>query len=230
LKGKEMNHRISVIILYYGAPEAVIDKHITAILNNSFRPYEIIIVNDGHENDLTECLQAYKGLINIVYAKITPDIHWNLSGAANLGLTLSGGDLVSFEDCDVIPEPEYYNELVSIIDYGCDRVYAHYTNEAGRPAGCCVAKKSIYTDVGLLDEDFAGHYGFDDIYIGLKFDRAGYKTGVSEKKLLNWNYDGETHDIERTSIHNYQLMMSKHASGMVNTINRLRFDWKVTRI
>lgn len=225
-----MEHRISVIILYYGAPEAVIDRHIAAILNNSLQPYEIIIVNDGHEKDLTECLTAYKGLINIVYAKITPDIHWNLSGAANLGLTLSAGDLVSFEDCDVIPEPEYYKEMIKLIDQGIDRAYAHYANEAGRPAGCCVARKAIYTDVGMLDEDFAGHYGFDDIYIGMKFDRAGYKTGVSAQKLLTWVFDGETHDIERDSKFNYDLMMYKHAAGMVNTINRLRFDWKVTRI
>lgn len=223
-------NRISVITSYYGAPQSVIDKHITAVLNASYPVHEFILINDGHDNDLRQALNAFRGLIPIVYAKITPDIPFNMGGAANLGIWLSSGDLISLEDCDIIPDLIYYEKAVEKLNEGYDRFFAHYKNESGQPAGCSVSRKAIYTDIGGFDEDFAGNYGWDDIYAGHKFHAKGIKSYVSELQLLTWDIDGETKGVVRDNAHNYKKMMNKIEAGMRNTVNKLRFNFEVTRI
>ena len=43
---------LTVITGYYGQPEEAVETHVTASARNSLRPKEIIIVNDGHPNNL----------------------------------------------------------------------------------------------------------------------------------------------------------------------------------
>jgi glycosyltransferase involved in cell wall biosynthesis len=220
--------KISVLTTYYNAPIEAIRRHYEYIMNSTLPPLEWIIVNDGCVVGIRPALLELKG-ISIVYAKIPIDIKWNLSGATNLGIWLSAGNVISLEECDHYPMPNYYAQALRALGNGADRFYAHYVNEPGRPPGNCVIKKNILTDIGGYDEDFAGNYGYDDILLTEKLNSLNLKTDISQERLIYFDRLGETVGVDKDTAHNKKLVLEKIVNPKPN-INILRFPYTVERI
>ena len=219
--------RLSVVSTYYGAPEHVVRKHVELCVANTVKPFEVIIVNDGFKTDLTRLLTELSVLVDIVYADILVDIPWNVSGATNLGIWLSRGDLISFEESDHIPEAGYYKEAVEVIGQGFDRFFAKYVTMDFHPLANYVARRDIMADCGGLDEDFAGHYGNDDSCMEDRVFRR-YKTFKSDKRLITVNVDGMTVGISKDTAFNANLLKNKKISES-NKQSILRFPFTVKR-
>lgn len=221
--------RISVVSTYYGAPEHVVKNHVELCVANTVKPFEVIIVNDGFKTDLAPLLMPLSVLVDIVYADILVDIPWNVSGATNLGIWLSKGDLISFEESDHIPEAGYYEEAIKIIGQGFDRFFAQYVTMNLHPLANYVVRRDVMADCGGLDEDFAGHYGNDDFYIERKvFGEGRYRTFKSDKRLITVNASGMTTGVSRDLTFNANLMKSKMTTDS-NKQNILRFPFRVRR-
>ena len=106
--------RLSVIITAYNQHELTV-QHVKECFASTWRPDEVIVVNDGGHPRLLEMLEAIEDREGLIYARINDDIEWNYTGARNLGVWISTGDRLALEDNDNIPYRDFY-ELAMAID------------------------------------------------------------------------------------------------------------------
>ncbi|OZV69239.1 glycosyltransferase family 2 protein [Winogradskyella aurantia] len=90
-------HKVSVIIPNYNRSK-VIKRTLDAVLNQTLKPFEVIVVDDGSTDNSLEVLQQYGSRITVITQE-------NLGPAAarNNGFLNSSGDFISFMDSDDIP-------------------------------------------------------------------------------------------------------------------------------
>ena len=103
-----MKIKISVIVPVYNV-EHYLSKCINSILNQTFKDFELILVNDGStDNSLNICKKYLKKDNRI---KIISKTNGGLSEARNYGLNKAIGKYVCFIDSDDFVEQDYLSEL-----------------------------------------------------------------------------------------------------------------------
>ncbi len=102
------NFFISIILPVYNV-EKYVEKCITSILNQSYKNFELIIVNDGSTDRSLEICQKYQGENILLLDKP----HGGLSSARNLGLQYCKGEFIAFIDSDDWVEENYLEELIN---------------------------------------------------------------------------------------------------------------------
>lgn len=111
-EGTGVSHRaplISTIIpLYNGAP--FIREAIQSVLDQTLKPDEIIVVDDGSTDDGPEIVASMAKLHPI---RLIRQENAGQSAARNIGVDHSHGDLLSFLDQDDIWYPNHLSELVA---------------------------------------------------------------------------------------------------------------------
>lgn len=105
-----MNPKISVILPIRNE-ESKIGQCLDAIFGQTILPYEVIVI-DGHSTDNTEKI-AKKYPIRFYYE----DYHTR-SGACQIGIMKSNGDLIAFTDADCIPQKDWLENLEKGFDEG----------------------------------------------------------------------------------------------------------------
>ncbi len=102
--------RVSVIIPAYNAAWCV-RRAIDSVLAQSFRDFELIVVDDGSTDDTSEILRSYGTLIRIVSKP-----NGGLSSARNAGIAAAHGEYVAFLDADDGWLPEKLSRQVALLD------------------------------------------------------------------------------------------------------------------
>ncbi len=99
---------VSVVVpVRNGAPQ--IARCLQALLNQTLRPCEIIVV-DGHSTDSTvEIARAFP--VTVLY-----EDHRTVGGARQVGVERARGDYVAFTDADCIPRKDWLENLVREFD------------------------------------------------------------------------------------------------------------------
>jgi len=178
-----MEDKLSIIIPVWGKHELAV-VHVRECMNSTRMPDEIIVINDGGEDDLKDKLKELEIKTKVIYAKILPPkIPWNYTGARNLGVWLSSGNFLSIEDQDHIPYPDFYEQVLEEFKKNpqalrCKARWRHEVNlediinkdksewvvQGGRQAhhDCCVLKRELYLKTKGYDERFAGEYGWSN--------------------------------------------------------------------
>jgi glycosyltransferase involved in cell wall biosynthesis len=88
-----------------------ISRCLEALLSQSLRPHEIIVV-DGHSTDKTvEMAQKYP--VKVFFEDIG-----TRAGANNIGIENAEGDFISFTDADCIPDRNWLRNLIKEFDSG----------------------------------------------------------------------------------------------------------------
>jgi glycosyltransferase involved in cell wall biosynthesis len=99
---------ISVIIPVYNIADYITET-IDSILNQSIKPREIIIINDGSTDNTVELIsEKYK---DISLLKIFSQKNQGAGEARNLGITMSTSDFIFFCDSDDIITPGLFEEF-----------------------------------------------------------------------------------------------------------------------
>jgi len=98
---------ISVIISAKNAQKHI-KKCLDSILKINYQNYEVIVVNDGSEDDTTKILAGYKSIKVLTTDGIGP------SAARNLAIKESGGEFIAFTDADCIVDSEWLTELLKV--------------------------------------------------------------------------------------------------------------------
>src|ERR1700752_3699749 len=96
-------HLVSIIIPCYNA-EKYIDRSIESILNQTYKDFEIIIINDGSTDNSEEVIKKYLTLDNRV--KYLKQVNQGVSATRNKGIELAKGEILAFLDSDDVWEPE----------------------------------------------------------------------------------------------------------------------------
>ena len=108
----ELKPRLSVILRTFNRG-ALLEEAIASVQHQEFKDWEIVIVNDGGEQQGVE--QAVQSLWDkrMVYAYAE---HSGVAGAFNVGLRLARGEFIGFLDDDDVFYPEHYSRVVDYFD------------------------------------------------------------------------------------------------------------------
>lgn len=203
--------RVSVIIPAYNVA-GFIAETLDSVLAQTFKDYEILLVNDGSPDtaELEKTLESY--FEKIVYIR---QENGGTARARNTGIENARGELIAFLDGDDIWLPEYLNQQIKFLtESDLDMVYsdaalfgavrrAHETYMQKSPsegiadfAGIVSGKCSVITsgtlvykqkilDAGMFDVELP-RIGMEDFDLWLRLAKADVKIGYQRKILLKY--------------------------------------------
>lgn len=119
-----MNNKISVIIPAYNTAD-VISRTLKSVENQTYKNYEMIIINDGSTDGTKELLDNYKkDKTNII---VYHQENQGVSAARNKGLEICTGDYICFLDSDDTYESTFLEEMLRhLIKKESEAVYCGY--------------------------------------------------------------------------------------------------------
>ncbi|MBI4965986.1 MAG: glycosyltransferase [Desulfomonile tiedjei] len=85
---------VSVIIPTYNR-RSVLERAICSVLSQTFKDFELIVVDDGSQDSTSELLSQFDGKLKAVYQE-----NHGVSSARNLGIRHAQGELLAFLDSD----------------------------------------------------------------------------------------------------------------------------------
>ena len=117
--------KVSIIIPVYNA-EAYIENCLDSILNQSFKDYEVLLVNDGSTDGSLNKLEKY--VLEHKNFQLFVTENRGAAGARNIGLHPATGKYIKFIDADdSLYSPTSLETMVSIADeYNLDTVIGKY--------------------------------------------------------------------------------------------------------
>jgi glycosyltransferase involved in cell wall biosynthesis len=89
----------------------IVSKSIESVRYQTFGDYELIIVDDGSQDNLGEVVESYLSE-KIVYHRIP---HSGVGSARNFALKQAKGDFIAYLDSDVIWHPDYLSTMWSAL-------------------------------------------------------------------------------------------------------------------
>lgn len=107
----EYNPKISVIMPVYNIDSGYLTGAIESVLAQTYTEWELIIVDDGSNDDVKSTLNKYTDSVYHKIHIITRDINGGISAAQNTGLTQAKGEFVAFLDCDDLLAPRALYEV-----------------------------------------------------------------------------------------------------------------------
>ena len=108
---------VSVITIFLNA-EAFIAEAIDSVLVQSFRSFELILVDDGSTDTSSAIARHYAELHpdRIRYIDHPQHANRGMSASRNAGISVARGDLIAFIDADDVWLPDKLRDQVSIFD------------------------------------------------------------------------------------------------------------------
>ena len=89
----------------------LLDNLLESLRHLDYKNFEVVVVNGPSLDDTEEVLSKWKDNIKIASC---PEA--NLSMSRNIGIALSGGEVVAFIDDDAVPEPEWLDQAIRAFD------------------------------------------------------------------------------------------------------------------
>lgn len=226
--------KLSIISHFYNYPQKVEEQieHWKKIQPELVPFLEFILVDDCSQD--RPCIDP--GELNLRYFRVITDIQWNQAGARNLGAFHASGDWGLFFDIDqrlkletissllvnldrLDPMVMYslrIKELVNILNN--DQLLSH-------PNTFLVNMKKFKT-YGMYDEDFAGYYGYEDLYLPKVWEKAGGTRILLNDPVFFEDVGFGTSSLNRSLERNLALASNKLNSGCKNSPGILRFEWE----
>lgn len=197
-----MDSSISVIIPVYNRLDTLRDA-IESLLMQTFKPLEIIVVNDGSSFDYISHLKNYSAHISIINIKENKGVSY----ARNRGIEAAKGKYIAFLDSDDIfirrkleRQISYMTENnldISHTDefwfkkgvwinpdknssrYGGD-IFSKILDKCRISPSSLMVKKDVFENIGMFDENLRV---CEDYEISIRMARA-YNIGYLKEKLL----------------------------------------------
>lgn len=171
---------------------------IDSILAYTRHPFEIIIVQEGEDEELTSFLKSYN--LKFIQNK-TPK---GYSGALNTGLTLATGDYYCFLNNDTVVTPRWMEGMLEafkdkevglvtpvlsevnglqVIDYNKGQRFDYVEDPVSLKGVCFLVSKMVMDKIGKWDESF-GLGGGEDNDICIRIKKSGYKLVIARGAYL----------------------------------------------
>ena len=118
----ECNPLVSIIIPVYNTPESLLRMAISSVLSQTYKNFELVIVDDGSDSQCREVLARFAAVDARV--KLLEGDHRGVSRARNLGIAASKGEWLVFSDADDEVEPGFIEEGLTVaLCENCDLVF-----------------------------------------------------------------------------------------------------------
>ena len=116
--------KVSIIVPAYNI-EKYIGNCLDSIIGQSFKSFELILVDDGSTDGTSKICDSYAKKDKRIV--VVHQHNGGLSSARNTGLKLCRGEYISFVDGDDIVRRDYLKTMVNLMEnYGCDIVECNY--------------------------------------------------------------------------------------------------------
>jgi len=129
--------RVSIVVPAYNCG-AFVSETIDSALSQTYKDFEIIVVDDGSADNTSEVVQGYGNKIKYVYQKNS-----GMGAARNRGVSLSQGEHLAFLDHDDLFYPTKLEKQAALLEHNpkLGMVYcgAHIIDSEGRRTGRCFA-------------------------------------------------------------------------------------------
>lgn len=145
-----MDSKISVIVTIYNTPEKYLKKCIDSIINQTLKEIEIILVNDGSNENIRNICEEFKKQDKRI--KLINQKNMGESVARNIGIENSTTKNITFVDSDDWIEPNMCLELVDYID-SINQNYDIIVFDCFVDYNKKTIKNSFYPKEGLLDKE-----------------------------------------------------------------------------
>lgn len=206
-----------VIPVYNGAQ--TISRTVTCVLNQSYKPYEIIVVDDGSTDNTAQVLETFAGRVTYI---LQPNR--GPAAARNSGIRAARGNLIAFTDSDCLPGEDWLLNLVAGFDSALvagvgglvksadESLIGQYIDEVGflnpHPEGLtqipylitanACFRRAVLLEAGLFDERFRKPGG-EEPELCLRISKRGYHFRLAQEALV-------FHHHRQTAIHLLKTM------------------------
>lgn len=115
--------KISVLIPAYNSAKTIVEA-LESIKNQTYQNWEIILINDGSQDETEEILRRYLGNTKLSL-KYTKQTHHNYFKAIRHGLKYASGEIIFVLDADKIlfNQNVFYRAVSTILDEKCDGMF-----------------------------------------------------------------------------------------------------------
>jgi glycosyltransferase involved in cell wall biosynthesis len=235
------NPLVSVILPVYNGG-ALLAQAIESVLEQDYRPVEIILVDDGSTDPTAQIAVEFAGQLRYFYQPNSGP-----AAARNLGIRMAQGEFIAFIDADdlwpagklrlqmrcfeTFPTVEIVQGLINRVKLpnqvngrliGADIDFSFiYTN-----LGSMVMRRSVFEKIGYFEENLPFH---EDTDFWLRAREAGLLILVQRKLALIYRIHGRNmttgEDIETTGLLKIvrRSIARRRASGPVKDIGKLSF-------
>lgn len=223
-----MNHKrdplVSVIIPTYNHAKYVC-RAINSVLEQTYKNYEIIVVDDGSTDDTREVLEPYMDKIKYIYQE-----NKGLAASRNTGIRAAKGDCLQFLDADDIILPQGLDIQVKFLKTHPDVDVVACRNRRVDAAGRLLLEQRRYVKKRIMFKDLVltNRFAVNGLLLRRKcFTSAGF-FDESLKSCEDWdmwlriaaqNHRFLAHNHVLAQCYHYPSTMSQNASRMCD--NRL---------
>lgn len=213
--------KVSVIIPFYSGLDWLYDA-VDSVFSQTYSNYEVILVNDGSDEDLTDFLKKYGDRIIYIYQENSGP-----GAARNAGIRRATGDYIAFEDSDDIWFPTKLEKQIAFMEKigakWCHTGFNYWWPETGKTL--MVNSSRDYDDVYMqrhvstkiatptiiLARSIFGEHDFffpedirngEDGYLYTKIAK-NYPLALVQEPLVNVRMRGtnsQTHALERFNL------------------------------
>ncbi len=107
-----MDSKISCIIPYHNNEKELLLECVNSILQQDFEDYELLIVDDGSDEEHAACLEEIRGLDDRI--RILTQPARGAAAARNTGVREAQGKYVAFVDADDLVVPYFFSEAYRV--------------------------------------------------------------------------------------------------------------------
>lgn len=210
---------------------------VNSLLNQTYKQFEIIIVNDGSKENVDDIVKLYSRFPNIKYHKHV--VNKGVSAARNTGILYATGRyILPFDSDDVASDINWLNDCIKIIDKNtivttpynlCDRnnslneiwpprefEFSEATNRGGIIVNSSMYPKALWTKNNGYDENLY-LYEDADFWLGAYF--KGYKLKHLKKPYVNYRIHG-------TSLSDSNITIKESAWNYIRKKHNLSTTWE----
>lgn len=171
---------VSIIVPVYNA-EKTLDRCITSILNQTYKDFELLLLNDGSTDASGSICDAYAEQDKRI--RVLHKENSGVSDTRNRGIAMAEGEYLQFADSDDWMTPDATGVFVRAVrEYSCDMVIADFYRVVGER----VSQKGDIEEEGMMDRSgYAVHMMQNpaDFYYGVLWNKF-YKRSVIETYQL----------------------------------------------
>lgn len=121
--------KISVIIPIYNKDKNL-SKSIESVLKQTYKDFELILINDGSTDSSKQIIEKYKEKDNRIF--VEEQLNSGVSFSRNKGIKLAKGDYISFLDADDTWEDSFLEKMIHQIGDNNVCYSGHFINVDGR--------------------------------------------------------------------------------------------------
>lgn len=193
---------------------------------------EFVLVDDCSE----QRPKIYAPNLNLKVFRVITDVPWNQGGARNLGAFNATSEWALFFDIDQLCDPQalalilantnslnpmvmYHLKIKELMDITVNEPLLYHPNTF-------LVNLPMFKVKGRYDEDFTGHYGYEDLYLQRVWEAAGCTRTLLSNTDFFEDIGFGTSNLNRDLARNHALALQKLSTGCKTAPGILRFEWE----